>query len=61
MIRLILRSGPLSAFTRIFDALWGRVSKDEAASCFETHASRAPQHEAMRANRRASNGAPVRF
>ena len=24
---LILRSGPLSAFTRVFDALWGRVSK----------------------------------
>jgi len=28
---LILRSGPLSAFTRVFDALWDRVSKDGGA------------------------------
>jgi hypothetical protein len=40
-ICLILRSDAKSAFTRVFDALWRRVSKDEAesgASPFETPA-----------------------
>ena len=34
--RLILRSRAISAFTRVCDALWRGVSKDGAASSFET-------------------------
>ncbi len=33
---LMLRSRAISAFTRVFDALWRGVSKHEAAPSFET-------------------------
>jgi hypothetical protein len=42
----MVRSAAKSAFTRVFDALWARVSKHVSAPSFETPPSAAPRDEA---------------